>query len=147
MDAIHANNGDVNETAGDGLMVLFLSEDKIINALNAVSTAQTIQEEAACISADISSLYKPLEINIGINSGSALVGAARFDSLAGSRWTYTARGSLVNVAARIGAMAKSGQTFLSEATAERVMRQIDLKHVGCFSFKNVKDKVDVYQLL
>jgi len=147
MDAIHANNGDVNETAGDGLMVLFLNEDKTINALNAMSTAQTIQEAAAGISADISSLYKPLEINIGINSGKALVGAARFDSLAGSRWTYTARGSLVNVAARIGAMAKSGQTFLSEATAERVMRQIDLKHVGCFSFKNVKDKVDVYQLL
>ena len=27
MDAIFANNGDVNETAGDGLMVLFLNED------------------------------------------------------------------------------------------------------------------------
>ena len=147
MDAIHANNGDVNETAGDGLMVLFLNEDKAINALNAVSTAQTIQEEAACISAEISSLYKPLEINIGINSGNALVGAARFDSLAGSRWTYTARGSLVNVAARIGAMAQGGQTFLSKATAERVMRQMDLKKVGNFTFKNVKDKVAVYQLL
>ena len=68
------------------------------------------------------------------------------DSLAGSRWTYTARGSLVNVAARIGAMAKGGQTFLSKTTAERVMRQIDLKKVGDFSFKNVNDKVTVYQL-
>ena len=28
MDAIHANNGDVNETAGDGLMVLFLDKDQ-----------------------------------------------------------------------------------------------------------------------
>jgi class 3 adenylate cyclase len=147
MDAIHANNGDVNETAGDGLMVLFLNEDKTTNALNAVSTAQTIQDEAACISGEITSLYKPLEINIGINSGSALVGAARFDSLAGSRWTYTARGSLVNVAARIGAMAKGGQTFLSKTTAERVMRQIELKKVGKFTFKNVKDQVEIYQLL
>ena len=50
MDAIHANNGDVNETAGDGLMVLFLNEDKANNALDAVRTAQTIQEEAAHIS-------------------------------------------------------------------------------------------------
>ena len=147
MDAIHANNGDVNETAGDGLMVLFLNEDKTTNALNAVSTAQTIQDEAACISAEIASLDKPLEINIGINSGSALVGAARFDSLAGSRWTYTARGSLVNVAARIGAMATGGQTFLSKTTAERVKRQIDLKKIGKFTFKNVKDQVEVYQLL
>ena len=87
------------------------------------------------------------EINIGINSGEALVGAARFDSLAGSRWTYTARGSLINVAARIGALAKGGQTFLSKATAERVTPQIDLKKVGHFTFKNLKDKVSVYQLL
>ena len=28
MDAIFANNGDVNETAGDGLMVVFLNDDK-----------------------------------------------------------------------------------------------------------------------
>jgi class 3 adenylate cyclase len=35
MDAIYANNGDVNETAGDGLMVLFLDEDKVKNALGA----------------------------------------------------------------------------------------------------------------
>jgi len=147
MDAIHANNGDVNETAGDGLMVLFLNEDQKTNALNAVSTAQTIQEEAARISANISSLYKPLEINIGINSGSALVGAAKFDSIAGSRWTYTARGSLINIAARIGAMAKGGPTLLSKATAHRVMDQMDLRNLGQFKLKNVKDKVEVYQLL
>ena len=146
MDAIHANNGDVNETAGDGLMVLFLNEDKTVNALNAVGTAQAIQDETARIGSGISSLYRPLEINIGINSGLALVGAARFDSLAGSRWTYTARGSLVNVAARIGALAKGGQTFLSQTTAERVKRQIDLKYIGTFAFKNVKEKVEIYQL-
>ena len=39
MDAIYANNGDVNETAGDGLMVLFLNDDKQANALEAVRTA------------------------------------------------------------------------------------------------------------
>ena len=44
-------------------------------------------------------------------------------------------------------MAQGGQTFLSKSTAERVMRQIDLKKVGRFTFKNVKDKVAVYQLL
>ena len=146
MDAIHANNGDVNETAGDGLMVLFMNEDKMTNALNAVATAQTIQEEAACISAGISSLYKPLEINIGINSGTALVGAARFDSIAGSRWTYTARGNLINVAARIGALAKGGQTLLSKATAERIKKQMDVKKMGDFTLKNVKNKVEIFRL-
>jgi len=111
MDAIHAHNGDVNETAGDGLMVLFLDKDQTANAMDAVRTAVTIQEETARIGKDIFSLVKPLEINIGINSGRALVGATRFDSLAGTWWTYTARGSLVNVAARIGAMAKAVRPF------------------------------------
>ena len=36
MDAIHANDGDVNETAGDGLMVLFLNKDQTANAMDAV---------------------------------------------------------------------------------------------------------------
>jgi len=146
MDAIHANDGDVNETAGDGLMVLFLDKDPKTNALNAVRTAMTIQEQAARVSEDIFSLYKPLQINIGINSGKALVGAAKFDSITGSRWTYTARGNLINIAARIGALASGGQSLLSRPTADQIADQIHLKNLGKFELKNVKDKVEVFQL-
>ena len=146
MDAIHANNGDVNETAGDGLMVLFLDEDRETNALNAVRTALTIQAETARIGEGIYTLYKPIKINIGIDSGIALVGAAKFDSSTGSRWTYTARGSLINVAARIGSMATGGQTLLSRATADRVADKVPLKKLGRFALKNVKDKIEVYEL-
>ena len=146
MDAIHAHNGDVNETAGDGLMVLFLDKDQTANAMDAVNTAVTIQKETARIGKDIFSLYKPLKINIGINSGSALVGAVKFDSITGSRWTYTARGSLVNVAARIGALATNGQTLLSRTTADRVVNHIHLKNLGKFDLKNVKEATEVFQL-
>ena len=146
MDAIHANNGDVNETAGDGLMVLFLNEDMQTNALEAARTALAIQKETANISKEIFSLYKPLEINVGINSGKALVGAAKFNSIAGSRWTYTARGSLINIAARIGALASGGQTLVAKSTAQRISSQHPLKDLGKFELKNVKDKVDVFQL-
>ena len=146
MDAIHAHNGDVNETAGDGLMVLFLEKDQATNAMDAVHTAVTIQKETARIGKEIFSLYKPLKINIGINSGTALVGAAKFDSITGSRWTYTARGSLVNVAARIGAIATGGQTLLSRTTADCVIDQIHLKNLGKFKLKNVKEPTEVFQL-
>ena len=147
MDAIHANNGDVNETAGDGLMVLFLDQDQTANAMNAVRTAMTIQEETARIGKDIFTLHKPLKINIGISSGRALVGAVKFDSITGSRWTYTARGSLVNVAARIGALATGGQTLLSRPTADRVLDQMPLKNLGTFELKNVKEPTEVFQML
>lgn len=108
MDAIYANNGDVNETAGDGLMVLFLSEDKVTNALEAVQTALTIRENAASIKKD-TLLSERLLINMGINSGPAFLGAAKFESYTGSRWTYTARGLTTNVAARIGSLASGGR--------------------------------------
>ena len=146
MDAIYANNGDVNETAGDGLMVLFLDKDKEQNALGAVRTALQIREDTIKIGEECSSLYRPLEINMGINSGSAFVGAARFDSVTGSRWTYTARGGITNVAARIGAQAKGGKVFLSKTTAERIKEHFTLSPLGKFNLKNVSEEVDIFEI-
>jgi class 3 adenylate cyclase len=146
MDAIYANDGDVNETAGDGLMVLFLDEDKVQNALGAVRTALKIREDTIKIGQECSSLYRPLEINMGINSGSAFVGAAKFDSYTGSRWTYTARGSITNVASRIGAQAKGGKVFLSPTTAARVKDQFTLSPLGKFNLKNVSEEVEIFEV-
>jgi class 3 adenylate cyclase len=147
MDAIFANNGDVNETAGDGLMVLFLNEDKKTNALEAVRTALKIREEAARIKSEFKELSEPLMINMGINSGPALVGAARFETYTGSRWTYTARGLVTNVAARIGAQATNGRVFLSKATADRVKNRVTLNPLGKFSLKNVSEGVEIFELI
>jgi class 3 adenylate cyclase len=146
MDAIYANDGDVNETAGDGLMVLFMDEDKVQNALGAVRTALKIREDTIKIGQECSSLYRPLEINMGINSGSAFVGAAKFDSYTGSRWTYTARGSITNVAARIGAQAKGGKVFLSPTTAARVKDHFTLSPLGKFTLKNVSEEVEIFEI-
>ena len=146
MDAIYANNGDVNETAGDGLMVLFLDEDKVQNALGAVRTALQIREDTIKIGQECSSLYRPLEINMGINSGIALVGAAKFDSYTDSRWTYTARGSITNVAARIGAQAKGGRIFLSNTTADRIKIHYKLTALGKFNLKNVTEEIEIFEI-
>jgi len=146
MDAIYANNGDVNETAGDGLMVLFLDKDQEQNALGAVRTALKIREDSIKIGEECSSLYRPLEINMGINSGAAFVGAAKFDSITGSRWTYTARGGITNVAARIGAQAKGGKVFLSKTTAERIKNHFNLSPLGKFNLKNVSEEVEIYEI-
>ena len=62
-------------------------------------------------------LYEVITINMGVNSGTALVGAAKFDSYTGSRWTYTARGGVVNLAARIGGMATKGSILVSRRTS------------------------------
>jgi len=146
MDAIYTNNGDVNETAGDGLMVLFLNEDEETNALEAVRTALLIREKTTQIFEKCSMLYRPLDINMGINSGKALVGAAKFETYSGSRWTYTARGNLTNVAARIGAQASGGSIYLSKSTADRVKGHFPPKPKGRFKLKNVSEEVEIFEL-
>ena len=147
MDAIHSNNGDVNETAGDGLMVLFLNEDNQQNALDAVRTALSIQKETRRLGHERLSLYRPLDIHMGIHSGTALVGATKFSSLTGSRWTYTARGQIVNVASRIGSLATGSSILISKVTSDRVCRQHSVKPMGKFKLKNVSDEIEIFKLL
>ena len=146
MDAIYKNKGDVNETAGDGLMVLYLDEDETANALNAVRTATAIKREAELINKKGKSYSDPLFINMGINSGRALVGTAKFDSYTGSRWTYTARGMVTNVAARIAGRASGGEILLSETTANRINSYYPVTFQGQFSLKNVSEKVPLFSV-
>lgn len=144
MEAIYANDGDVNETAGDGLMVLFPSEDETTNALNAVRAALTIREKAAIINQEDDAASESLVINMGINSGRALLGAAKFDSLTGSRWTYTARGMVTNLAARIGDLATGGAVLLSRSTVDRVKEHFSLRCLGKVSLKNVSEEMEIF---
>lgn len=146
MDAIYRNNGDVNETAGDGLMVLFMNEDPRTGALDAVRAALTIREQTFKIKEQFSQLQRPLDVNMGINSGRALVGAAKFESLTGSRWTYTARGTLTNVAARISALGSQGTLLLSATTADRIKAHYTPVSRGRFKLKNVSEEVEVFEL-
>lgn len=146
MDAIYSNNGDVNETAGDGLMVLFFNEDAQANALDAARAAVKVKQETVRIKDKCRKLDRPLHINMGISSGQALVGAARFDSYTGSRWTYTARGNIVNIAARIGALATGGSILVSNSTADRIKDHFKLENLGLHSLKNISDKIDIYKI-
>ena len=146
MDAIYENNGDVVETAGDGLMVLFLTEDEAIHALEAVKAAQTIKEKACQINDDCSLDALPLVINIGICSGQAFVGAAKFESYTGSRWAYTSHGNTTNIAARICGKATGGAVLASRSTVERVKDQFSFEPLGAFALKNLTEEVEIFSL-
>ena len=147
LEAIYENNGDVNETAGDSLMVLFLNEDRRTNALEAVRTALMIRREAGLIQLENHALDKPLLINMGINSGPAFVGAVKFESCTGSRWTFTARGMTTNLAARIGYLACGGQVLISKTTADRVSEEFPIHYQGRFNLKNVSEDIDIFALV
>lgn len=146
MDAIYANNGDVMETSGDGLMVLFLSPGAETNALEAVRAALTIREKTNQVNQQSALVSRPLAINIGITSGEAFVGASKFDSVTGSRWAYTAHGNVVNMAARICSKARGGAIYANEETVRRVSHHFGFQSLGKFRLKNLSEEVEIYEL-
>ena len=89
LDEIVKHGGDVNETAGDGLMVIFHEGD---HARAAVDAARAIHRRAAEIGAELADRFDPLTMHVGVNTGPALLGATKIEGRAGTRWTYTASG-------------------------------------------------------
>jgi class 3 adenylate cyclase len=146
MDAIYTNNGDVMETAGDGLMILFLAEDRTAHALDAVRAAATIREKTAVINKESTVVSQPLAINIGITSGRAYLGASRYSSTTGSRWTYTAHGMLVNMAARICTKATGGAILTNRATAERAGDEFRIVSLGKSRLKNISEEMEIFEV-
>ncbi len=146
MDAIYTNNGDVMETAGDGLMVLFLSDDEKTHALEAIRAAAAIRSQTNLINRQSQTLPRPLAVNIGVASGEAFLGALKFESPTGSRWTYTAHGTLVNIAARICDKAKGGSIMAVRNTVERVTEEFPFASLGSLPLKNISDEVEIFEL-
>jgi class 3 adenylate cyclase len=148
LEIIRANHGEVNQDAGDGLMVIFQSEgDRTRHALNAAGSALQIQAKLAELNREYQGVYPAIAIHVGINSGSALVGATKLDAAGGGRWSFTASGSTTNVAARIAAVAKGGEIMLGPETAGRVKDHHVLEDTGEHRLKNVSEPVRIFRLV
>jgi class 3 adenylate cyclase len=147
LDDIYANRGDINETAGDGLMIIFQDDDPWAHARAAVRTALAIRAQTQRINTELAGVYAPVAVNIGINSGLAAVGATRFQSATGTRWTFTASGPVTNLAARLAARATQGAIYVGPETIRRLGPELRLRALGLQALKNVHAPVMVYEVL
>jgi class 3 adenylate cyclase len=148
LEIIHAQHGDVNETAGDGLMVIFQDDrSSTEHALNATRSAFAIHRKVEELNEEFSGVFHPVFLHIGINSGPALVGATKLSSSAGARWTFTASGPVTNLAARIAGQAAEGEILVTTSTAERIKGYFVLESLGERSLKNVAEPVQVYRVI
>lgn len=147
LDYIYRFNGDINETAGDGLMVIFQDLDHAKNAFHAVQTAMAIRERTLEINRELEGRFAPVTVNMGINSGPALVGMTRFAGSVGSRMTYTASGPVTNLAARIASAARNGQILIGPETARRLSGRVSMEDLGEKKFKNLDSPIEVYSLV
>lgn len=147
LDSIHVNEGDISETAGDSLMVIFAHTDPHQHALKAVRTALDILSQTIQLNTEFQDMFSPITLHIGINSGVALVGPTKLESATGARWTYTASGSVTNLAARITELGQGGDIFVGPETARRIERHVALRPLGPRPLKNIQEAVLIYQVV
>jgi class 3 adenylate cyclase len=146
LDILQSHGGDINETAGDGLMVIFQGVGEQ-SALSAAKAALDIRKKTLEINEELKDRFPAVEINMGINSGIASVGMSKFEGSTGTRMTFTATGPVTNLAARIAAAAKDGDIFIGPQTAEHVKTEVELHERGLMAFKNVKEPVRVFSVV
>jgi len=147
VDPIHRSGGDINETAGDGLMIIFKNDDAKTNAVNAVKAAFDIHEQNLQLNHDMADRFEPVNVNIGINSGVALVGMTVFKGTLETRMTYTATGPVTNLAARLADHAEGGDIIIGEETQKMIEGLWPAYDMGLVPLKGIDQSLRVYSLL
>ena len=147
-EIIQAHHGDINETAGDGLMVIFQADrGGADHALNATRAAFAIRQRTGALNDEYGGMFPAVQLHMGVNTGEALVGATKLAGAGGQRWTFTATGPTTNLAARLAASAMGDEIVVGPRTAERIRSHFVLESLGERTFKNVSQPVRVYRVI
>jgi class 3 adenylate cyclase len=147
LDVIQKNGGDINETAGDGLMVIFLNSDRGEHAKNAIRTSLEIKRKCIEISQMGDIDLFPIQVNIGISSGEVYLGSTKMRGAGGDRWTFTASGKVTILAARLSQFGRGAQILVSEETASRNGAGFSMKPLGTVALKNLKYPSKIFQVM
>src|SRR5262245_41701373 len=149
LEIIQNHHGDINETAGDGLMVIFQAprEGGGDHAVNAARAAFAIRQRTTQLNDEYAGMFPAVELHMGINTGDALVGATKLGGAGSQRWTFTATGPATNVAARFAGSAQGGEIVVGPATAGRIRQHFVLETLGERTFKNVSQPINVFRVI
>jgi class 3 adenylate cyclase len=154
LEIIRTHHGDVNETAGDGLMVIFQRASRSRpdgpdedHALNATRAAFAIRARTLGLNDEYAGVFPAIELHMGINTGQALLGATKLGGAGSQRWTFTATGPTTNLAARFAGSAEGGDIVVGPETAGRIRTRFVLESLGERSFKNVSRPLAVYRVI
>ncbi len=137
--------GHIEKFAGDQVMALFgLPRSHEDDAVRAVKAAGEIHHAMQRISRKVQeTLGQPLAVHIGINSGFAITGRLDFEKGAAPHIT----GDAVNVASRLCALAKPGETLVGQATYEQAEGFFDFDPQPPFEVKGKAQPIQAYRLL
>ncbi len=144
-NTVYKYDGTVDKFTGDGLMALFgapiAHENSVERALHA---AMEMQAGLKVLNNTIKKQYNiELQMHIGLNSGTVIVGSVGSDSL----MDYTAIGETVNLAQRLSTVAGSGNILVSESVYRQARSLFEFKIKAGIRLKGIDKPVKGYQLL
>ncbi|MEO5939351.1 MAG: adenylate/guanylate cyclase domain-containing protein [Candidatus Limnocylindrales bacterium] len=147
-NAIDANGGIIDKFLGDGVMALFIP---VIAGNDHAGRAITAGRAILAAVEQDGLARKGLMIGVGVHSGEAFVGVIG----SGEKLDFSALGDTVNIAARLGGVAESGELLVSRATWDQaglgspvVEREIDIAgRVGNLTVVSIGPSLEIANLV
>ena len=139
---IHEYDGIIDEIIGDAILAVFgVPESRPGDPERAVACALAMQNALMELNQEIGEEgYPPLEMGIGINTGSVLVGNIGSEF----RMKYGIVGATVNTAARIESNTVGGQVLIGESTFTCVKEKLTAEPPQTIMMKGMRKPLVVY---
>jgi class 3 adenylate cyclase len=130
------HDGMIDEFIGDAILVVFgVPESRDDDAMRAVACGLSMQNALIDLNKEIAlEEYPPLEMGIGINTGTVIVGNIGSEA----RLKYGIVGAAVNTAARIESNTVGGQVLIGESTYRLVQESLTTEAPQTVMMKGMK---------
>ena len=141
---VHRYEGTLDHFQGDGLMVFFNDPLPCPDpAQRAVQLALSMHEGVAGLVEDWRRRGRQIGFGVGVAQGFATLGQVGFEGSV----VYTAIGTVANIAARLAAEAKNGQTLVSARVAAAVEHLVEVESLGSMMLKGLSRPTDVCNIV
>jgi adenylate cyclase len=136
-------DGTISQFQGDNMMVMFNAiVSQPDHARRAVQAGLEIQRALLVYQAQQPPAAPRLNFGVGISTGEALVGNIG----AYRRYSYTAIGDTVNLAARITALVPADEVWISQTTFEQLRDGFQVSPLHALKFKGKSQAVPLYKV-
>ena len=135
--------GTIDKFIGDSIMILFGVPTAIESApQKAVNTAIELRNSLYQFNEE-RKLKIPLDIHIGINTGTVLAGTVG----GGEKKDYTVMGDTVNLASRLEDVSESGQILVGPETFRTTRDEFEWREIKSVKLKGIDEEITIYELL
>lgn len=140
---VRVHEGTLGHFAGDGIMVFFNDPIPSPDApAKAVRLADAIRCDVGALAESWRRRGYTLGFGIGISQGFATLGQIGFED----RTDYTAIGTVINVASRLCADAKSGEILVTSKVATAVAGLAESHSIGSLELKGLARPIEICRL-